>query len=261
MEKDWEAYLENIIKKREPKLTESKLKIQNALKKSKCLIYKFNNKCIPKIELAGSFKKGTAIDSSDVDIAYKISPECELNAIQINESLYANAKKCAPNSEIHQKNVSVEIDGDDHFSIKMSHTNPENGILWDRKNNKRKLTSISGQYKDVDACDCPYLLKLIKIWKEKKVPQISSFIIERAAIYAISTRPRKELLSENFRDVLCYFGDDLNRGDIIDPTNLSNNISSKRYLPKQDYKQLKNTSKIDCKLAQENKWNKVFQLE
>jgi hypothetical protein len=177
--------------------------------------------------LSGSYAKGTAIVSgTDLDIFISLSENLKSDLRQIYNSLFLYMKKEGFSTKKQNVSIGINLNG---FDIDLVPAQRQGSIgndhsLYDSRNDSWIKTNISTHVELVSKSGLIEEIKLLKIWRNQKKLQASSFFLELIAIKVLSEK-KSIKISDNFFKILEYISANIENVRIIDPANTNNNIS------------------------------------
>jgi hypothetical protein len=182
------------------------------------------------ISISGSYAKNTAIRSAsllpgefDVDLFLSLAPEAFENLQEMHSSLSAALSEFNP----QPRNVAVRIyiDG---LSVDLvpGRRRPRSTVhsLWQYRRSTWIQTNVSEQIRYVRESGCVEDILALKIWRRRHALKFPSFLLELAAIRALSDFTNTSA-STRFLHMLCWLAEHLPAARLTDPGN-SNNIVS-----------------------------------
>lgn len=211
-----------------------------------------------KFYYAGSYGKKTLIRASyDLDIIIYWPSNSPLTL----QEIYKNVGSILQRNwkSVHSKRVGWELpfQGDFHIDIvpgKSSSADYKYAYLYNSRTNNRFQTSIKIHIDTVRDSGRRDVIRLMKLWKERKKVPISSFILEQMVIDGCNER-RASLtnLEPQLMASFHYINDNILNKRILDPANSNNVISDD--LSNEEKNRIR---KLANEALEAKKWSEVF---
>lgn len=183
------------------------------------------------LKAAGSFAKGTAVaGSSDIDIFVSLSQGCLSGGTPTLALVYSSLTSALTNAghQVRLQNVSqrIQVSG---FNIDVvpgvkQAGNTTDHSLYKRKSGTWRQTNIDTHINTIASSGRISEIRAIKIWRNLRSIDISSFYLELVVLRALSGRVTGNT-AENVWEVLRFLAEDFETASILDPANTNNVIS------------------------------------
>jgi len=216
-----------------------------------CMITSLPDK--PKaLKVLGSFVKDTYLSSSDIDIGVIYDSNYPKSLKKIYHNTHKVVKKCS--KSVRRNNPAIKINPKENLIDiipgKESSSNNGNVNIDLSREKRRKVTNFEKQIKSVNECNCNDEIRFIKKILEENKVKIPSFSLERAIIKCNENIDSETPLNGKIEQISkCLLK--INRTEIYDPANLSNDISSQNKISKTQWSRFKKiTSRINEKFKQ-----------
>ena len=206
-----------------------------------------------KIKLLGSFAKDTYLSNSDVDIGVIYDSKYPKSLKKIYHDTHKVVKKCS--KTVRRNNPAIKVNSKDNLIdiIPGKESSSDNGNIniYLSREKRRKVTNFEKQIKSVNDCNCNDEIRFVKRILEENKVKVPGFSIERAIIKCNENVNFKTSISDNIEHTFeCLLK--INRSDINDPVNLSNDISSQKKISKPQWKRFQNSvSRVNKKFEQD----------
>ena len=186
------------------------------------------------IQQSGSRAKGTAIKGkSDIDIFLAFSdPYGYFQLKELYDSVFYELKKHF--GTVRKQNVSIGLkyEGFDIDIVPARKVNSNeysrlyDYYLWSNKRQNKMLTNIHEHISLVKNSGCISEIILAKVWREQKMIEFPSILLELFVIEALSRKcGQLNSFEERVDYMFHYFRDNIENKRIVDPGNSSNILS------------------------------------
>ena len=214
------------------------------------------------LKVLGSFAKNTYLTNSDIDIGVIYDSKYPKSLKKIYHDTHKVIKKCS--KSVRRINPAIKINPKENLidiiPCKESSSNNGNVNIYLSREKRRKVTNFEKQITSVNECNCNEEIRFIKKILEDNKVKIPSFSLERAIIKCNENIDKEKLIYGKIEQISNCLSK-INRNDINDPANLSNDISSQKKISKTQWKRFKNTTtRIDEKFKQ-NQFCDLFNEE
>lgn len=193
------------------------------------LISRWGQGNVLEAKLSGSHAKGTAVKlSADVDIFISISPNLSMSLSEIYEALFTFFNNLSGYNP-RKQNVSIRVNFGNLGTVDLVPAKKQDNYTGDhslyvRKRNTWMQTNVDEHIRMVKASGRADVIKLTKMWRERHNLDFPSLHLEMAVIRALEGHYLGDI-SEQFRQVLTWLGQNITTARFVDPAN-SNNIIS-----------------------------------
>lgn len=209
---------------------------QKANKVQKKLYNEFREYLSQYPSVSGSIVKGTAIQSSDIDIQLKFNKKADtLQNIRSKVEDYLNEKFYDKNlvkvrSQNHSIGLIFDLQGEEKRIDIVPMREIENGkgdtYLFSTNNNSIRKTNTQKQYNKLQFTERQtQIIRLLKGWKLDNNLNIPSVLIEHIVKKVFEESKVPSGLDKGLLFVIEYIGNNITRIRIIDPANTNNIIS------------------------------------
>lgn len=216
------AYFQNILDREQSNYIDYDLVLRNLSPH----IREWANKHFNAIHPSGSYAKGTSNkQGADIDLLISLNAE-ELTLQEIYDSLFTYFKKL--NLNPIKQNVSINIQFQNKnidlvpARLHKSLLSYNDHSIFKAHNGTWTKTNIQKQIAHVRNSNCQEAIRLIKIWRDQKGFDFSSFYLE---LFVIEAMQGKTFPLSQIRNILEYLKDHILDTRIVDPGNMSNFIS------------------------------------
>ncbi len=195
------------------------------------------------VTLSGSYPKGSALRTSDVDLFLSLSPTTPgaLNTIHTSLALHFRDYLPRPRNvslRIQFQNASIDLVPARRRAHSTTHT------LWQQRHNTWLQTDIEKQIRHVRTSALLNEIRALKIWRKRNALRFPSFLLELTVIRAINP---SQSISNAFINLLTYLAADFTTASLPDPSN-SNNIVSD-LLTQEEKHRIAATAEISLRAA------------
>ncbi len=192
------------------------------------LLRSWGGERLESITVSGSRAKSTALRDSDLDLFLSLSPAMPGPLSALHTSLAAHLFHYSPQPRNVSVRIVIEAATVDLIpgrrrSDSTVHT------LWQVRHNTWLQTDIGEQIRYVRSCGLTDEILALKIWSRRHALRFPSFVLELAAIRALSPSPH---IARSFLSLLDFLATDFPTARLIDPAN-SNNIVSDLLSPSE----------------------------
>ncbi len=188
----------------------------------------WGNGHIDMLNLSGSYAKGTAVQGgTDVDLFISISSNLNMTMKDIYYSLLKYMKGSGyPTARAQNVSVGINVNGVkvDLVPAKRQNTHNDDHSLFKRKADTWTKTNVQTHIRTVSQSGCLSEIRLMKLWRNQKGLDLSSFYLELLIINALNNNYSSSL-PDNTAQVLKYLRDNITTARIVDPANTNNIIS------------------------------------
>ncbi len=178
------------------------------------------------ISPSGSFAKGTANRSgTDIDLFISLSQHTPETLKDIYNKLFDKMSERGYNPKRQNVSINVPVIG---YSVDLVPAKRQDGYSQDHSLYRRKIdtwtkTNVSNHINYVSQSGCTQEIRVIKLWRNQKGLDFTSFYLELTVINALVGKGGT--LSTNIWKVFHYLRDIFPTARVIDPANTNNVIS------------------------------------
>lgn len=187
----------------------------------------WSNGHLESVTPSGSFAKGTAnLSGTDIDLFISVSANTPVNLKDLYTTLFNRMQQAGYQPRMQNVSIGISVNGYkvDLVPARRQDNQSQYHSLWKNRLDTWTQTNVTQHINVVSNCGRRDEIRILKLWRNQKSLDFTSFYLELATIEALSGC-RQGNLAANVQTALEYFRDRLPSARFVDPANTNNVLS------------------------------------